>query len=645
MSIVIDKKYACFDGDTNHIHLDFRPHFDLNLIIGSWEEGMFIRRGTFNGQIGIGHTNSQPAYAKPRSIRRIQNLKFTKGVGTDNEISWNDPEISLVGTHMQQSLDHPVRQFLETMPPDHLSLAVKFGLHQLTILRLLRYFPRSRDLLENDPIIYWMVAQKIAKSGISPKAAGDVLNQKRIQILDLVTNGISSRAFLKFTKKIQMVHFDRREMELLWVAIKSPEILNKFRHFPTVSTQIFRMSIRNPEMLDCKFFLNSYVYTNKKIQITIQEMTGLWRDTLRLGQQLEILNHQRIVAACPTLARLRTLHNKWIAKFNKDTDDQKVLEFIRKYGTEQFPPPPIPGIKNIVPICTVQELFDEGRAMSHCVGSYAEQVFSGSSFFYRVIDPERGTLEVMINNGIPNIKAFSLSANQTPEKESWKTVRKWLVNHQFDEKLDRNQFIPKPPHIRDTGALNSGVYVSERDIGQALPIQFADELALEAHVSVFGVGGKGIEITNYMSQTNMAGVKFHDVDVDQNKNIDLEKIVQGLDMVVIVGDISGVNIAIALSITQAVRKFGILAIAVIISPFDWEQRPCFDIAENSKVELCQAVNSVISLSSQQVISALPNVSFPDIREQINRLVYLTIRSFTDLIFENKNWQDWSGDSL
>ena len=59
-----------------------------------------------------------------------------------------------------------------------------------------------------------------------------------------------------------------------------------------------------------------------------------------------------------------------------------------------FGPPPFAGTENIRPILSTDDLYREGEAMAHCVGSYADQVLRGSSYVYQVLEPVRATLEI-----------------------------------------------------------------------------------------------------------------------------------------------------------------------------------------------------------------------------------------------------------
>lgn len=64
--------------------------------------------------------------------------------------------------------------------------------------------------------------------------------------------------------------------------------------------------------------------------------------------------------------------------------------------------------------------------MSHCVASYTEKVLSGRSYIYRILKPERATLELKITDGHLEIGQISLHNNKAPSEETQIIVGRWL---------------------------------------------------------------------------------------------------------------------------------------------------------------------------------------------------------------------------
>ncbi|MBN1760377.1 MAG: PcfJ domain-containing protein [Chitinispirillaceae bacterium] len=109
--------------------------------------------------------------------------------------------------------------------------------------------------------------------------------------------------------------------------------------------------------------------------------------------------------------------------------------FVAKYGSSAFLPPPFPGTETICPITCYRDLKEEGRTMHHCVGSYSGRVMSGSTYIYRVLEPERATLELCFNNstGAWEIGQLHLVCNGTPLNVTRESVAKWLEKEKLQE--------------------------------------------------------------------------------------------------------------------------------------------------------------------------------------------------------------------
>jgi hypothetical protein len=103
-------------------------------------------------------------------------------------------------------------------------------------------------------------------------------------------------------------------------------------------------------------------------------------------------------------------------------------EFFEKHGTFSFPPPPLPGNNNIVPITTIEDLLDESAEMHNCSGSYAERIMSRECFIYRVIWPQRATLEVSDTGDMHHIRQLKLARNEEPSADTWAKVRFWFAS-------------------------------------------------------------------------------------------------------------------------------------------------------------------------------------------------------------------------
>lgn len=61
--------------------------------------------------------------------------------------------------------------------------------------------------------------------------------------------------------------------------------------------------------------------------------------------------------------------------------------------------------------------------------TYAERIRQGRSTIYRVLAPERATLEIRRCERELRVGEFKLACNAEPDARSWDAVREWLARH------------------------------------------------------------------------------------------------------------------------------------------------------------------------------------------------------------------------
>ncbi len=99
-----------------------------------------------------------------------------------------------------------------------------------------------------------------------------------------------------------------------------------------------------------------------------------------------------------------------------------------------FPPPPIPGNENIVPLTSFPAFEEEGASQSICLGrnlTYVDRVMRGETYVYKVLGPERHTLSI-VKRGSNNwqIGDFKRFKNATFTESTETVVKNWLNANQ-----------------------------------------------------------------------------------------------------------------------------------------------------------------------------------------------------------------------
>jgi hypothetical protein len=103
--------------------------------------------------------------------------------------------------------------------------------------------------------------------------------------------------------------------------------------------------------------------------------------------------------------------------YHKQVD--KVLKSLGSTSAP-LPAPPTEGDHSIAPLRSASEIIAEGREQQHCLGRtwHLLRVFNGESYFYRVLQPRRGTLELCYgSSGFWQIRQFRWTANEQPTEE------------------------------------------------------------------------------------------------------------------------------------------------------------------------------------------------------------------------------------
>ena len=154
-----------------------------------------------------------------------------------------------------------------------------------------------------------------------------------------------------------------------------------------------------------------------------------WRDYLKAAKTIEVdLTDNK--ARYPS--SLKREHDRAVAK-QKLVLDAKKDEFFRKeverysglysYQTDAY---------MIVPPKDMKDLFEEGRKLNHCVGSYSDRIVQGKTcimFLRKTEEPDKPYFTIEINQGnsyVVQLRANSnRGINHSTEKELVKFLREW----------------------------------------------------------------------------------------------------------------------------------------------------------------------------------------------------------------------------
>lgn len=105
----------------------------------------------------------------------------------------------------------------------------------------------------------------------------------------------------------------------------------------------------------------------------------------------------------------------------------------KKPESREWPPPPLPGTQDIVPITSYKMLCEESELQHHCIDTYAEYITAktGTLYAYRLLRPERATFTIArrVGNmwGLAEIKG---PRNRIVSEDARRYVERWLNYYQ-----------------------------------------------------------------------------------------------------------------------------------------------------------------------------------------------------------------------
>lgn len=145
-------------------------------------------------------------------------------------------------------------------------------------------------------------------------------------------------------------------------------------------------------------------------------------DICQLSRALNLIGYIPEIQKMYGIENLISLHDKLSDLLNFRRASIQIDGFAK-----EFPRPPIPPREDIEPVTSFNELIGEGYYIHQNVGYYAEKVLAGKCYIYRVLSPERATVEVVITpDGQHRIEQVYLGYNRKPSLKTSLKIKRWL---------------------------------------------------------------------------------------------------------------------------------------------------------------------------------------------------------------------------
>jgi hypothetical protein len=309
-------------------------------------------------------------------------------------------------------------QFRFSLPKPVAARAEKFQSRQWALLRLFHAREQTLELAAQNPALCFALGNHPSffdeKTPAPAEDATKVSERRQREIAGWLgfpaTDG-AVRILAKLAPESASVELLRP----LRTALQNPEVAKALAHLPQLNAGVIAIAL-DPRLLA--------VTTPKLLSEVAESAPEKYRgDTASLlGDTLTMfrtVHPNRGTPKLQSLARLNEMH------------DEVSVEFLRRENprlrSTKLPRPPLRGTPDIVPLCSMAELVEEGRLQSNCVATYAERVQRGGIFIYRVLRPQRATLSIVQSPGGDwEIGELKIRSNYNVSELTWRAVECWL---------------------------------------------------------------------------------------------------------------------------------------------------------------------------------------------------------------------------
>lgn len=352
------------------------------------------------------------------------------------------------------------------IPADLAESVEAFPVGQWAVLETLAACPEAREMLQDNPVLAFCIANshEFRPSRVHASAFLAMRQYRLARRESCVWLGFpGSKAMVKLFAKVEPKAAHPSVLRLLRGALgKDPESIVRLNHLPRVNTGALSLFLQidgaervtpallrevcgdaaEDEMPIASMALESLVAMRRERGeepltgpiASLDRLHNLYEEeNQRYGYWLE--NKERMLlerkrareAAREAARRARAAARETFRRVQEAEEAQRLKDHI-KIMSQPFPAAPFAGDGNVSPLCSDEQLRQEGVAQRNCVGSYGLRVRCLQCYCYRILKPYRATLSIRRNTeGRWVIGELREGGNKRPHSETVVTARRWLA--------------------------------------------------------------------------------------------------------------------------------------------------------------------------------------------------------------------------
>jgi hypothetical protein len=392
--------------------------------------------------------------------------------------------LDLLSAENECGADSPASSFIAAIPETVRATMRRYRFGQCFMLRLCATLPAAVDLAAGNPNLLWLLAVGVYDERVASNEIGALCHKRQDMILGGLI-GSASRASVRLLRRIEIGKGYLSEARSILEAVARPEIVAATVHQARVPSGLLQILLRHPQLAETALVaaISDELGRHSSSALSLgNHLVQLVRDLNRLAKALKIDRPDRAIAECRKMHALEALHDRWTRRLTEKLNPLVLaamravnLRPIQRVEPEPgqrldrnpdrrraqppaqqldrrppqdraephaqrpvdrepaaltslvFPPPPLPDTAQIKAIRNVVDLFREGKTQQHCVVTYAHSIASGESYIYRLLQPQRATLELRRDGNDWVVGQFKLGRNREPGLKARRIVDEWLA--------------------------------------------------------------------------------------------------------------------------------------------------------------------------------------------------------------------------
>ena len=304
--------------------------------------------------------------------------------------------------------------FRANIPVPVASAVEKYQTRQWKLLQLMQKSPAAIELAGINPALCFALASyKIFRERFCTLEGATIVSKRRQRDIAEWVGFPGTDAAAKILAKVRTESVSVDTLKCLSEIMGDQKKLKLLSHLPRLDAEVLRI-VQSDLLLPAATPSLLLEITNSPIENYGRGTSDMLLDVMRMKN---LLFPDAPPPRIDSLAALCGVHGRFLAEFLLVDAHQDVV----------LPKPPIHGTEKIVPILTSKELREEGQQQKNCVGTYVSKVRTGQSFIYRVLEPERATLEIIkTSEGDWNIGQLKCHSNTNASDATRQAVQSWL---------------------------------------------------------------------------------------------------------------------------------------------------------------------------------------------------------------------------